>query len=281
MEKICDLHCHSVYSDGSLTPAQLVEEAVRQGVSALALSDHDTTRGLAEFTAAAEGKLEAVRSVEVSTDYRGNTLHIHALFLPPEQDAALQAYIDENGALDNIETQERSRIDYIKGLGYAVDYDTLMESAKGAVCVPLCYALAEKGYAEDAASACFLMKKLFNAARPHLPQPRWPDTIDTIRFIRSLGAVPVWAHPFVTLSEEEIPGFLEQAVPAGLQGMEVFYYSYDEETTQKSLVLADRFGLRYSGGSDFHGLLRPAVQVGRGKGNLSVPYSLCTALKTT
>lgn len=277
MKKLCDLHCHSVYSDGSLTPAELVEEAVRQGLTALALTDHDTTQGLAEFTAAAEGRLEAIRGVEVSTLYHGKIQHIHALFLPPEQDAALLAYMEEGNKRDR--EIERFVVDWINRKGYSVDYDTLMKDAPGSYVIPMTLHLRDCGYASETMEARLLLRKLVAETRAVRPPICRPDAVETVRFIRSLGAVPVWAHPFVTLSEEEIPGFLEQAVPAGLQGMEVFYYSYDEETTQKSLALADRFGLRYSGGSDFHGLLRPTVQIGCGKGELSLSYDLAAALK--
>jgi predicted metal-dependent phosphoesterase TrpH len=87
------------------------------------------------------------------------------------------------------------------------------------------------------------------------------------------------AHPFLNLQEGELREFLAEAVPCGLEGMEVYYSTYDEETTRTAVAVAEDFGLLYSGGSDYHGDNKPHIRMGTGQGNLAIPYCWMTALE--
>ena len=100
-----------------------------------------------------------------------------------------------------------------------------------------------------------------------------------IDIINSIHAVPVLAHPFLNLNENELIDFLPLAKNQGLRGMECYYSLYDEKTTAASLGLADRFGLACSGGSDFHGAHKPDIRLGVGKGDLNIPYKWALNLK--
>ncbi len=93
-----------------------------------------------------------------------------------------------------------------------------------------------------------------------------------IRFIIVYGAAAIVAHPFLNLTLEELKEFLPLAKEAGLDAIETLYTEFDEETTRKATALAEEFGLKQSGGSDFHGAAKPDIYLGTGRGNLSIPY---------
>ena len=109
--------------------------------------------------------------------------------------------------------------------------------------------------------------------------PTRPSPFETIRFIKSMGAVAVLAHPFLNLNEAELRQFLAEAIPCGLDAMETLYSTYDEETTAKAEKIAEEFGLLPSGGSDYHGGNKPHIQLAVGQGNLAIPQGLVTALE--
>ena len=277
MEPICDLHAHSYFSDGTLSPTQLVEAAVSAGLSAIVLSDHNTVAGVPEFLKAAEGKpLEAVPAIEFSTEYQGTELHILALYIKPEAYAAVNAVVEAF-----LERKERSNIDMIRRLneaGLSLSYEKIRAAAAGSINRAVIGAeMVRLGYCssvQEAFSQWLSPKKGF-----YVP-PLRPDAFETISFIKSIGAVAVLAHPFLNLTESELRVFLKKAVDAGLDGMEVCYSKYSPETTQLSLKIADEFGLLYSGGSDFHGENKPDIALGVGRGNLQIPLRFLENLKT-
>ena len=102
--------------------------------------------------------------------------------------------------------------------------------------------------------------------------------LDVIKFIRGIGAVPVLAHPFLNLSEAELCDFLPAAREAGLFAMETDYATYSEETAILAKEIAEKYGIERSGGSDYHGERKPDISIGKGKGNLRVPYSYLEAI---
>ena len=139
--------------------------------------------------------------------------------------------------------------------------------------------MLRKGYVGSIQEA---FSKYLKQSHGYYNPPKRPDAFETIRFIRSLGAVAVWAHPFLNLkTEEAIREFLPEACIAGLQGMEVFYPKFDENQTALALQLVKEFGLQPSGGSDFHGENKPDIQLGSGKGSLFLPITLLEGLKSS
>ena len=104
--------------------------------------------------------------------------------------------------------------------------------------------------------------------------PKRPDALEMIRFIKSIGAVPVLAHPFLNLDEARLRIFLPLAVEAGLLAMEVYYPKFSEEQTALAMLLAEEYGLLPSGGSDFHGANKPDIQMGTGRSNLRISHSV-------
>ena len=277
MERYCDLHTHSVYSDGTYTPEQLLREAEERNLTALALTDHNTVNGLPDFLAA-NSRVEAVPGVEFSTDYNGVELHILALYLKTEYFAQVTALME-----DYHRRKDQSNADLVMALnraGYQIDYDKIKASTpEGHVNRALIAAeLTAMGYTESIKAA---FKQLMQPKHGFYTPPRRHTPGEMLDIIHDLGAVSVLAHPYLNLKQDELAVFLEQATKHGLQGMEVYYSTYDEATTALALDTAAAFGLKKSGGSDFHGANKPDIRLGEGRGNLQIPAFWLEELKNS
>ena len=275
--KTCDLHTHSVYSDGTFTPAELIDGAIDAGLSAIAMTDHNTVSGLNEFAAAGEGKpIELVPGVEFTTADNGIELHILGLFINPETHYTINSYIDKAATL-----KEESNYRLVKRLqehGYDITYVEILENSKGHVNrANIAAELVKKGYIE---SIDWAFKNILHKDYGLYEPPERLSSIETIRFIREIGAVAVWAHPYFHMTFDQAEEFLPRAVDAGLQGMETIYSTYDDATTKKAKEVCRRFGICESGGSDFHGANKPKISLGKGFGNLRIPYGFYERLKS-
>ena len=146
MRDFCDLHTHSVYSDGTYTPKQLIDEAERLGLGAIALTDHNTVDGLPAFLAAAEGKaVEAIPGIEFSSEWQGCELHILALGIRPEHYAAISQRMDE--FLLRREKCCRLLVENLCKAGYALNYDSIKaQTTKQVNRAHVAVAMVEKGY---------------------------------------------------------------------------------------------------------------------------------------
>ncbi len=275
--KLCDLHTHSVYSDGTYTPKEIIDSAIAIGLSAVALCDHNTVDGLAEFIKAAEGKnIEVVPGVEFSVDYNGKELHLLALYISKEHFQAVTDLVEESHR-----RKEQSNLELIASLnkaGYLIDYEPIKNTTpNGRVNrAHIAEELTNRGYTESIRHA---FKTLLSTEAGYYKAPERLSFSEVLEFIISIGAVPVLAHPFLNLNEEELKTLLPLAKEKGLVGMECYYSLYNSETTEKSLKLADKHSLKYSGGSDFHGEKKPDISLGYGKGELRIPYRWAEELK--
>lgn len=278
MKNFCDLHTHSVFSDGTCTPAELIDEAFSLGLSAIALTDHNTVDGLPDFLAAAEGRdILAIPGVEFSTDYNGKELHLLALFIDPAHFPTVRAV-----AQDYLRRKAQSNLDLIAALnkaGYEVDYEKLLaQSPNGNINrAHIAAALAEKCYVGSIKEA---FQTLLAKGGRFYREPAKPTFWEMLELIKSIGAVPVLAHPFLNLDEDRLRIFLPMAKEQGLASMEVAYSTYDDATTACAARLAGEFGLLPSGGSDYHGNKKPDIKMGIGRGNLQVPAEWVKNLKT-
>lgn len=274
--KICDLHTHSTYSDGSYTPEEIINSALDIGLSAVALCDHNTVDGLPYFLKSAENKnIQAIPGAEFSVDYSGTELHLLGLCIPENQfDKISQKMKDINAR------KEQSNIDLIVSLnkaGYDIDFISIKNSKPNGLFnrADIGAELTRKGYT---ASVQHAFDTLLEPEHGHYKEPERISVFEMVEFVKSINAVPVSAHPLLNLSYEKLEAFLPLAKEKGLIGMECFYSTYDEKMTQDSLRLADKFGLKYSGGSDFHGNTKPNIKLGFGHGNLKIPYEWLAAL---
>lgn len=277
MQKTCDLHTHSIFSDGTETPTEIVKTAVSAGLCAVALCDHNTVDGLPEFLSAAKGlPVEAIAGTEFSVDYNGRELHLLGLFLP---EAAFSPIRDlMQSAIRRKEESNLSLIEALLRIGYPLDYEKIKQATPNGK-VNRAHIAAEmlrQGYVKsrDEAFATFLSPEA-----GYYQEPARISVFEMLDFLTSLGGLPVLAHPFLNLTEGELASFLPTARAQGLVGMECRYSLYDAATTEKSLAMADAFGLIPSGGSDYHGDNKPGIALGTGRGNLAVPYEYVTMLK--
>lgn len=267
--KYCDLHTHSNYSDGTFTPAEIINEAEKIGLSAVALCDHNTSLGLADFLAAAEGKnVKAVAGIELSTDYGETELHIVGLFIAPEHFSRVEEFVKE--LVKNKENSNRELIKRLYAAGYSISFDEVRaKTVDGRFNRShIAESLTEKGYVKSISEAFSTL--LSKESSYYVPVKRI-DVFRAIEFLKSINAVAVLAHSFLDLNEAELRTFLPKAKAHGLDAMETLYSTYDEETTKTACAIADEFGLLHSGGSDFHGARKKDIALGRGRGGLYVP----------
>lgn len=278
MKEYCDLHVHSVFSDGTNTPEELIRLALQAGLSAVALCDHNTVAGVPDFLdAAREADLEAIPGVEISTDYVGKELHILALFVGEEHYGSVTQLLAEGDR-----RKEQSNIDLVAALnraGYNLDYEAIKaQTPRGHINrAHIAAEMTKLGYVESVQAA---FKTLLSPKHGYYQPPERISAFDAIRFIKSIGAVAVLAHPFLSMDEAQLRAFLPEAVACGLDGMEVYYSKYDAATTALAMNIAQEHGILPSGGSDYHGDNKPDIAIGTGRGDLRIPTGWLEQLKT-
>ena len=272
----CDLHVHSTFSDGTLTPRQLLQLACDAGLSAVALTEHNTVTGLPDFLENAKDfSVQAIPGIEFSVDYLDTELHLLALFVKSAYFDAITAMMEDFKRRK--EQSNRDLVENLNQLGFVLDYEAIERRGSGYVNrAHIAAEMTEKGYTPSIKEA---FKEYLNPKKGYYTPPRWPDVFEMIRFIKSMGAVAVLAHPFLQMDEMQLREFLPQAVEAGLDGMEALYPTYDDVQTACAQALCEEFDLLPSGGSDFHGDNKPHIKIGVGEGNLAIPEKFVKSLE--
>ena len=277
MEKFCDLHTHSNYSDGTLTPFELVKKAEECGLSAIALTDHNTITGLTDFlNAGKESSIETIPGVEFSTTYKEKEYHVLALFIKPEFYDNITNLFKKYDDL-----KEKSNLDLInklKNAGMEIDYKKIKDQTPNGRLnrANIALEMVNKKYISSVEEG---FKTILSKTYGFYVEPEKPGTIEIIEFIKSIGAVSVLAHPLLNHTIEDLNDLLPKAKTAGLDAMEVYYSTYTNEETNIAISLAKKHSLLFSGGSDFHGETKPDINLKTGKGNLNIPYEFLTKLK--
>ena len=276
MKKYIDLHTHSCFSDGTDTPSELIDKAIERGLCAIALTDHNTTGGLVEFMSYAEGKnIYAVPGIEISSDLGDKELHIVGLFLEPQHFSKIEDVMRE---MNRRKTESNiNLINNLKADGYDIDYESISARTSGEAFnrAHVAAHLVEKGYFEKRQDA---FKTVLAKNGKYYTPPKRITAIEAIRLLRSCDAVPILAHPYLSLDEYELLEFLPEAKKAGLVGMETIYSTYDRETEIVAAKMAARFSLFESGGSDYHGSNKADIELGEGRGNLKIPKEIIERL---
>jgi len=242
-----DLHTHSTHSDGTLSPRQLVVHASALGLSAIALTDHDSTDGLDEAAGAAqEVGITFVPGVELSVGpIDGRDIHMLAYFVDPG-DAVLQRRLRELRAA----RFERARrmVEALDEAGYTVGIDDVVDiAAHGAVGRShVAKALVARGHAATIADA---FQRFIGHGQPfYHPKPA-TDPAEVVGLLVARGAIPVVAHPGVSGADD----LLEGLVSAGLRGIEAYHADHTQEQMRYFAKRAVALGLLVTGGSDYHG----------------------------
>lgn len=275
--KAIDLHVHSNYSDGTKTPSELISLACEKELAAIALTDHDTTKGIEEILRAAKDQpLEIVSGIEFSTEYLGKDIHILGLYINPYHPAFLS----------HIETFQESRTnrnhkmcERLRELGINITYEALSEEFHGAIITRAHYAryLLEHGYVKS------LREAFERYVGDHCPAfvPREKITPnDAVELILKCGGIPVLAHPVLyRFSDRVLEKLVASLAASGLVGIETVYSTYSPSEERYIRRLAQRHHLLITGGSDYHGENKPDISLGTGRGHLFVPEEYLTFLK--
>ena len=248
-----DLHLHTTYSDGRLTPTQLVDLVAQRGLRVVAVTDHDSTEGLAEAMEAAAKypDITIIPGIELSTDIPGNEIHVLGYFIN-YADSGFQDTLSEfrEGRLDRASRM----VSNLEKLGISIDWERVLElSDGGAVGRPhIAQAMVEKGYIKYPQEA---FEKYIGRNGPAYAERPKLTPGDAVKMILEVDGLPVLAHParYVDNPGGHLPGLKV----AGLVGMEVYYKDYTPEEIGDLLGLCKTYDLIPTGGTDYHALGTP------------------------
>ena len=276
-QKTIDLHVHSNKSDGTFTPKELVDYALEKGLSAFALTDHDTMDGVEEAILYARDKdLEVIPGIEFSTEYEGRDIHILGLYIP----------YDSKEFKHSMETFQASRIvrnqkmcDKLNEYGIPITYDSFIERFPDAVHTRAHYAtyLLENHHVKSMSEA--FDRYVGDYAPCYLPREKITPA-QAISLILKVGGIPILAHPCLYhFNKEKLEKLIRELKDAGLVGIETIYSTHNASEERLIRHFAKEYHLLLSGGSDFHGATKKGLDLAVGYGSLSIPYELLTELK--
>lgn len=275
--KRIDLHTHSLKSDGAQTPAEVVRTAYAAGLSAIALSDHDNIEGVPE--AMAEGErlgVEVIPAVELSAQ-SDTELHILGYFIDihNKQLNDAMAY-----ALQVRDQRQEETCRKLNEQGFNITMEEAREEAHGNPV--LCRAhfaqiMVRKGYAESVKDAFNRYLSVGCYAYSNRQALTGPEAVS---IIREAGGIAVAAHlHLIKMEDEALKEYLKTLMPYGLEGVEGYYTDYTPDMNQRYRAMAKELGLTISGGTDYHGANKPHISIGKGRGDLEIPYSVLEGLK--
>jgi len=277
-----DLHVHSDHSDGTLSPEELVTLAVQTGLSAFALTDHDTVSGIGRAKRAAtltddrSSKLTVISGTEISAAYQKRDIHILGLFIDETNPALIQALEDAVGARDHRNERMAERF---RSLGIPLTLEDLRLSNPDTVITRAHFAkyLIEHHHVKTSEEA---FRRYLNYDAPCFVPREYMQPERAISLILQAGGIPVLAHPLLyKLPPAELEALIKRLKEAGLAGLEVYYSSNTGFDEQICYGLANRFDLLMTGGTDFHGANKPNLYLGTGRNhNLDIPDTLLEPL---
>ena len=272
-----DLHVHSTKSDGTYSPSDLVNYALQKGLSAFALTDHDTIDGIEEAVNTAHGKpIEVVAGMELSTEYQGSDIHILALDVP-YKDVAFKNRLEDFQDSRTLRNQKMCNL--LQTAGIDITYESLLDAFPDSVITRAHYAkyMFEKGYIKSINEA---FERYIGDRAPYFV-PREKITPDhAVSFILESGGIPILAHPTLYhYGQAQLEKLVKILKESGLMGIEAIYSTYSIGEEGQIRHLAKKFDLSISGGSDFHGENKPGLDLGVGYGHLWVPETVLTDLR--
>jgi hypothetical protein len=272
-----DLHIHTTSSDGSFPPREIVEKALDADLAAIAITDHDTTSGILEaINAGAELGLEIVPGIEFSVNHGERSFHMLGYFIDPDN-ASLNERLKE---VRRFREERNPRIiAKLNELGMEIAIEEALAKTSGDTLgrPHIAAVLLEKGYVKNTQEA--FDKYLANGAAAYVERDRM-TSLEAIELLKGAGGVAVLAHPGIyRLSDSELDEAVSGLADAGLQGIEVIYPEHTREMEGKYYEIAGRYGLAVTGGTDFHGEIKPDIKLGSGFGPTRVPYEILDKLK--
>jgi 3',5'-nucleoside bisphosphate phosphatase len=270
-----DLHSHTTESDGTFSPAQLVEEAGRIGVRILGITDHDTFSGFDQaLPLARKAGLELICGIELSTKLNGYSVHLLGYFLRADGLGDFRTWIGD------LQASRRDRnvrlIARLRELGLDITLDEVEACGGGMTGRPhFAQVLIKKGYVKSMQQA--FDDYLDESAKGYVTR-REPQFAEAVQHIRKAGGIASLAHPIRL--REDVAALMPSLCTAGLNAIEVYHSDHSPEQTALYQQLADRHGLLVTGGSDFHGAVKPEIHLGTGRhGNLRIPEDVVDRLR--
>jgi len=273
-----DLHIHSTASDGSLTPAEIIDHAQRLNLAAIAITDHDSLYGSKEaLQSNIPPSLKFLTGVEISA--------AHPPFFPGSGSFHILGYgirLDNpalNKALDRLREARKNRnpkiITRLNELGFKISLDDVHQTVEqGQLARPhIAKAMVKKGFVESIDEAFDLF---LGAGKPAYIDKDRIGCEEALKMIREAGGVPVLAHPGLLNIDDEcqLDELIQNLIKIGMRGIEVYYPEHSPEQIRRYTELAEKYGLLMSGGTDFHGSITPGIKMGTGKGTLFIPFKL-------
>lgn len=276
MKTAIDLHTHTTASDGSYTPSELVLLASKSGLSAIAITDHDSVDGIDEaVSASAETNIEIVPGIEISV---GGTDNMHILgFFVDRKNPPLTKTLDRLKTAR--EERNRAMIKKLQREGFDITYNEIIERT-GAVNMGrlhIAQTIEKKGQISDYRK--IFKKYMSEGSKTYVPREKLSEK-EGIEAILAAGGLPFLAHiNYLKKDEYELDIIIKRLKNLGMAGIEAYYSGYNSETEAMANRLAEKNGMLKSGGTDFHGTRRKGVYLGTGRGNMCVSYSLLEKIK--
>lgn len=275
--KFVDLHVHSDKSDGSFTPTELVDYALQKGLSAFALTDHDTTDGLDEALNYAIGKpIEVIPGIELSSEYEGRDIHIVGLYID-HHNGNFQKQLQE--FRDSRVNRNIKMCNNLREAGIDITYEKLIAEFPDSVITRSHYAkyLLKYGYIKNLQEA--FDKYVGDHCKYFVPREKITPC-QAVALILSSGGIPILAHPILYhMTNEQLDKLVFALKEVGLIGIEAIYSTYKPADERQIRQLAAKHNLALSGGSDFHGSAKPGLDLATGYGKLFIPEDILTGLQ--
>ena len=271
-----DLHVHSNASDGSYTPSQVAELAIEAGLSAIALTDHDTVDGVAEIMDFTKDKpLTVIPGIELSAYYNNREVHILGYYMDYENPELEKELLEMKKAREG---RNLKMVAMMQADGLPVTMEKLLHGNPDSVITRAHFArvLVEEGVCKDKNQA--FNKYIGVGCKYYLPKPQ-VTCEKAMRILTTYGKAAFLAHPllyhFGYAQIEELLDFLKSL---GLKGLEAWHSSNNRYESEKLSAIARKHKLAVSGGSDFHGIVKPNIMIGRGRGNMKISEEILTQL---
>lgn len=273
-----DLHTHSTASDGTDSPRELVRKAAEMGLEAMALTDHDTVQGLDEaLEAGREFGVEVIPGCELSAEsFEGaGWLHIVGLWIPQDPKPLNDAF---EWVIEGRRTRNHEIVEKLRKLGINTTYERIAARAGGTIGRPhFAQELLSLGVVNNIQHA--FNEYLGDKGKAYVPKRKLTPQ-KALGLLKEIGATAILAHPFILgVTMKRVEEIVRELMDLGLDGIEVHYTEHDDLATRNFAELADKLGLLVSGGSDYHGTVKPRVKLGTGKDNLNIPYEILQAMK--
>lgn len=272
-----DLHIHTTCSDGTLTPEEIVSLALKQEMSAIAITDHDTVAGISAAQAAGDAAgLQVLSGIEISTEYHGREVHLLGYFINPNSQH-LKPVLE--WTVKDRDLRNEKIVAMLRKDGYRISLEQLKAEHPNTVIgrPHIAEALLKAGQVGSIQDA---FDRLLADGKPYFLPRTYIPFAQAAEVIYQAGGVPVLAHPLqYQFPAEELNQFIHTAANCGAVGLEVYYSGYGPEKQNQLKQLGDQYNLIYTGGSDYHGTRKPHIQLGTGMGHLRVPETAVVELE--